>query len=103
MLFNSDKEINSLKKEINRLLSKFLGLKNLSPGHIFGNSSSPFQLKNQKPGSKTVWLFYYCNFERNYDVLESNNSPCILLNKNINLIKTKRNRKWKMPHTHSIR
>ena len=26
-------------------------------------------------------------------------SPCILLNKNIALIKTKPNRKWKIPHT----
>ena len=30
-----------------------------------------------------VWLFYYFNFERNYDVLKPK-SPCILLNKNIN-------------------
>ena len=27
-----------------------------------------------------VWLFFYFNFERNYDVLKSK-SPCILLNK----------------------
>ena len=40
-------------------------------------------------------LFYYFNFERNYDVLKSK-SPCILLNKNV---KTKRNRKWKISHT----
>ena len=33
-----------------------------------------------------VWLFYYFNFERNYDVLKSR-SPCILLNKNINFNK----------------
>ena len=30
-----------------------------------------------------MWLFYYFNFERNYDVLKSEN-PCIFLNKNIN-------------------
>ena len=33
-----------------------------------------------------MWLFYYFNFERNYDVLKSK-SPCILLNKNINFNK----------------
>ena len=33
-----------------------------------------------------MWLFYYFNFERSY-VLKSK-SPCILLNKNINLNKT---------------
>ena len=61
MFFNSVKEINRLRKEINRLLSKgmsniylkvtieknwrsqnfdFLGLKNLSPGQFFGSSIS---------------------------------------------------------------
>ena len=45
-----------------------------------------------------VWLFYDFNFERSYDVLKSKSS-CILLNKNTNLIKTKRNRKWKKAHT----
>ena len=45
-----------------------------------------------------VRRFYHFNFERNYDVLKSK-SQCTLLNKNINLIKTKRNRKWKIPHT----
>ena len=29
-----------------------------------------------------VWLFYYFNFERNYDALKLK-SPCILLNKNM--------------------
>ena len=29
-----------------------------------------------------VWLFYYFNFERNYDALKLK-SQCILLNKNI--------------------
>ena len=33
-----------------------------------------------------MWLFYYFNFARNYDVLKSKN-PCILLNKIINFIK----------------
>ena len=46
-----------------------------------------------------MWFFYYFNFERNYDVLKSKKSPYILLNKNICIIKTKRNRKWKTPGT----
>ena len=33
-----------------------------------------------------VWILYYFNFERNYDVLKSK-IPCILLNKNINFDK----------------
>ena len=33
-----------------------------------------------------MWLFYYFNFERNYDFLKSKGS-CILLNKNVNFIK----------------
>ena len=41
---------------------------------------------------------YYFSFERNYDVLTSK-SPCILLTKDLTLIKTKRNWKWKIPHT----
>ena len=41
-------------------------------------------------------LFYYFNFQRNY--LLKSMSPCILLNKNTNF-NTKRNRKWKIPHT----
>ena len=43
-----------------------------------------------------MWLFYYFSFEKNYDILKSK-SPCTLLNKT--LIKTKRNRKWKIPHS----
>ena len=35
-----------------------------------------------------VWLFYYFNFERNYDISKSNGS-CILLNENINFNKSK--------------
>ena len=46
-----------------------------------------------------VWLFYYLNFERNYDFLKSK-SLCFLLSKKINFkIKTKQNRKWKIPNT----
>ena len=35
-----------------------------------------------------MWLFYYFNFEKNYDVLKLK-SPCILLNKNVNFNKSK--------------
>ena len=85
-------------------MRRFLGLKNLSAGQFSGTSNSTHISLNFKTsrcktsGSKTVWLFYYFNFERNYDVLKSK-SPCTLLNKNINLIKTKRNQNWKIPHT----
>ena len=48
-----------------------------------------------------MWLFYYFDFERNYDVLKSNN-PCILLNKNINFKKNET--EWKMENpTHLIK
>ena len=36
-----------------------------------------------------LWLFYFFNFDRNYDILKSE-SPCILLNKNMNLKKKKK-------------
>ena len=45
-----------------------------------------------------MWLFYYFNFERNYDVLKSK-SPCFCWTKIETLIKTKLNWKWKIPHT----
>ena len=45
-----------------------------------------------------VTTLYYSNFERNYDVSKSK-SICILLKKIWTLIKTKRNWKWKIPHT----
>ena len=48
-----------------------------------------------------MWLFYYFDFERNYDVLKSK-SPRILLNKNINF--NKNETEWKMENpTHSFR
>ena len=46
-------------------------------------------------------LFYYFNFETNYDVQKSK-SPCIFLNKNINFNKNETengNRKWEISHT----
>ena len=48
-----------------------------------------------------MWLFYYFNFERNYDVLKSK-SPCSLLNKNINFNKNGTESKMENP-THSFR
>ena len=49
-----------------------------------------------------MWLFYYFNFERNYDVLKSK-IPCILLNKNINF-NNKNETELKMENsTHSFR
>ena len=53
------------------LKTYFLGLKNLSPGQSFEALTQKIslnfllQLKSQRPGSKTVWVFYYFNFERN--------------------------------------
>ena len=43
-----------------------------------------------------MWLFYYFNFERNYDVLNSK-SPCILLIKNINFNKNETEAKMENP------
>ena len=43
-----------------------------------------------------VSLFYYVNFERNYDVLESK-GPCILFNKNINFNKNETELKMENP------
>ena len=48
-----------------------------------------------------MWLFYYFNFKRNYDLLKSK-SPCILLNKNINFNKNEAGLKMKNP-THSFK
>ena len=46
--------------------------------------------------SKTVRLFCYFNFERNYDVLWSK-SPCILLDKDINFHKNETTSKMENP------
>ena len=47
-----------------------------------------------------VWLFYYFNFERNYDDIKSK-SPCILLNKKINFNKNETESNTENP-THII-
>ena len=43
-----------------------------------------------------MWLFYYFNFARNYDVLKSKGS-CILLNKIINFNKNEAESKMENP------
>ena len=49
--------------------------------------TSCWNFKTRCPGAKLcVWLSYYFNFERSYDVLNSKN-PFVLLNKNINFNK----------------
>ena len=47
------------------------------------------------------YLFYYFNFERNYDILKSEN-PCFFLNKTINLNKSGTKSKMENP-THTLR
>ena len=90
-------------KEINWLISK--GMSNIYLKVTIELLKTSLSLKKIRLWEWEVWekkcerLFYYFNFERNYDVLKSR-SPDFLLNKNIKtLIKTKRNRKWKIPHT----
>ena len=48
-----------------------------------------------------MWLLYYFNFERNFDVVKSK-SPYLLLNKNINFDKNKTKSKMENA-THSFR
>ena len=48
-----------------------------------------------------MWLFYYFNFEKNYDVLKLK-SPCTLLNNNINFNKHEMESKMENP-THSFK
>ena len=43
-----------------------------------------------------MWLFYYFNFERNYDAFKSK-SPCMLLNKNVNFNKNETESKIENP------
>ena len=82
-----------------RLKASFRGAS--THADIIEFSNILLQLKNQRSGSKTVWLFYYFYFERNYDVLKSK-SPCFLLNKNINFNKNETESKMENP-THSFR
>ena len=72
----------SLKKFISRSVFGELQLTQIS----INVKTSCSNLKIRGLEAKCVWLFYYFNFERNYDVLKSK-SRCILLNKNINFNK----------------
>ena len=47
-----------------------------------------------------MWLFYYFDFERNYDILKLR-SPCSLLNKNTNFNKNEMESNIENP-THSF-
>ena len=126
MFFSSIKRINRLISKgtsniyLKLLLRKkwrsqnfdFLSLRSLSPGKFLGSSNSCRYILILKLLFTTykweiweqncVWLFCHHDSERNYDLLKSK-GPCILLNKNITLIKMKRNWKWKIPHTVSYR
>ena len=114
MFFSSIKEINrSISRRMSNIYLKvtieknwrsqnfdFLSLRNLSPGQFLGSSNSRryhWILKLIAIWVQNcLWLFYYFNFERNYDVLKSKN-PCILWNKNINF--NKNQKESKIPHT----
>ena len=48
-----------------------------------------------------MWLYYYFNFERSYDVLKSK-TKCILLDKNINFHKNETESEMENP-THNFR
>ena len=90
---------------------RFSGFKKFVTRSVFGElqltqislnfEASCCNLKVRVLGTKYVWLFYYFNFERNYDVLKSK-SPCILLKKNKNFNKNETESKMENP-THSFR
>ena len=108
MFFSSIKEINRLTSNGMLNICKkdaieknwrsqnfdFLSLKDLSPGQFLWRSHKYHWIlklvvtKSQRSGSKTVWLFYYFVFERNYDALKSKSS-WVFLNKNITLNQNK--------------
>ena len=119
----------SLVKEINRLISKgmsnifyhwekltfskrrFSTFQKFVSGSILRSSNSRryhwILIMLVATGKSDVWeqdcvcLFYYCNFERNYDVSKWK-SPCVLLNRNINFNESKTESKMGNP-THSFR
>ena len=62
---------------------------------ILNIKTSCCNLKIRGLGANSMWLLYYFNAERNYDVLKSK-SPCILLNKKINFNKNETDNKSKM-------
>ena len=125
MFFNPIKEINRLtSKRMSNIYLKgaidenwrsqnldFLSLKKLSQGQFLGSSNSRryqwilkllvWTWNSDIRQQKRVWLFYYFNFERNYDVFKSK-SLCILLNKNKNFNEIETESKMENP-THSFK
>ena len=115
MFFSSVKGINRLKSQGIFLLKSYywekLMFSKLRSSKFKKFSYSPrshwilkILVATQKSGvckQNCMWVFYYFNFERNCDILNSK-SPCILLNKNINLNKNKTESKLENP-THSFR
>ena len=123
MLFNLVKEINRLRKKINRLLSKgmsniyfksyyweimtyselrfFVSFKSLSPRfwvaptHADIIKSSNFLLQSEFWEQNCVWLFYY--FERILWRFKVKKSMFFLLNKNINFNVNERKSKMENP------
>ena len=85
----------------------FLSLRKFATGSISGSSNSRryrWMLKIlvvtktlEVWQQNCMWIFYYFNVERNYDVFKSK-SPCILLNKNINFNKNATESKTENPH-----
>ena len=79
----------------------FLSLKNLPTRSIFGELqltqiSYNFQTSCYKLKIKKLCVAFLFNFERNYDALKLK-SPCILLNKNINVNKNEAGSKMGNP------
>ena len=122
MFFNSIKEINRLRKKINRLWnvkyllrSYFWGEKLTFSKLFLGFWGSPtdesiikfwnflLQLIKQKYGNKTMSDFSIISFFKgiNYNFLKSERT-CILLNKNINFNKSETDSKMENP-THTFR
>ena len=105
---NSIKEINRLRKEINRLLSK--GISDIYFKVTIGKNwrslkisifllqNFLLQLKNQRPGSKTACTFSIILILKGIMTFLSQGVHAFCWTKIQNLIKTKRNRKQKILH-----
>ena len=104
-------------KEINRLISKgmsniylkvtfakncrsrnfdFLIFKKVVSRSVLRSSNSRRQISVRPWAQNCVWLFYYFDYERNYEALKLK-SPCILLNKNINFDKNETKSRMENP------
>ena len=83
---------------------EFFGSSNHADNTEFSNFL--LQLKNQRTRSKTVCfticLFYYCNFEKNYDVLKSK-GRCNSLNKKMNFNKNETESKMEVLERRTLR